>query len=272
MTFHFLLRQLLFGLFLTIAFIAMLVRPGFAGLDQDKELCRSSKDYDVIISSCTSVIESNQMQRPEVTYTQRGRAFHALNQKQQAMQDFDQALNINPDHGTALLNRGSLHNGLGEYQLAIQDFDRLFQLNPDIAAVRGTIAYRMRGIAHQRLGEYEQAIQDYDKVLSINSNDFVTLNSMAWLLATAPSATVRNGPKAVSAAKKAVELNGDEIAIRDTLAAAYAENGEFSNAIAVQETAIQMLRARKAGDKVIADLKSRLDIYRQNKPYHEEPK
>ena len=84
-------------------------------------------------------------------------------------------------------------------------------------------------------------------------------------MATANVAYLRDGHEAVRLAREAVRLNDDAI-FRDTLAAAYAEVGQFDNAITEQQRAIEMLRAAGEHDAV-ADFESRLDLYRRNQPY-----
>ena len=90
---------------------------------------------------------------------------------------------------------------------------------------------------------------------------------MAWLLSTAPDAKVRDGKRALEAAKKACELteykNGGYL---DTLAAAYAEAGDFEKAVEWQDKAL------KAGDIPVKDLdgaRKRLELFKQKKPYRE---
>jgi TPR repeat protein len=92
-------------------------------------------------------------------------------------------------------------------------------------------------------------------------------NNIAWILATAPDARVRNGAEALRLAQQAVETGADGVAI-DTLAAAFAEVGLFEKAVAEQQRAIDMARA--AGDlDAAADRESRLVLYRSRQPYRE---
>jgi tetratricopeptide (TPR) repeat protein len=84
-------------------------------------------------------------------------------------------------------------------------------------------------------------------------------------LSTAPDDKVRDGKRAVEAAKKACELTSHKNGgFLDTLAAAYAEAGEFDKAVEWQEKAL------KAGDIPIADLnaaRKRLEMFKQKKAY-----
>ena len=96
--------------------------------------------------------------------------------------------------------------------------------------------------------------------------DTDTLNGLAWLLATCPYAELRNGTSAVSYAERAVGLtHRKNAALLDTLAAAWAESGDFAKAISVQKEAIALLQ----DEKEKKDFASRLKLYESNKPYHE---
>jgi hypothetical protein len=91
-------------------------------------------------------------------------------------------------------------------------------------------------------------------------------NSLAWLLATGPEPGLRNGPEAVGFAEKAVAANDrKDPAILDTLAAAYAEAGQFAKAISVQQEAIDLLKY----EDLKADYAFRLKLYESRSPYRE---
>ena len=89
---------------------------------------------------------------------------------------------------------------------------------------------------------------------------------LAWVLATSPVDKLRDGKRAVELAKQAVELTGGKQAeFHDTLAAAYAEAGQFDEAVRSQERALEDARyaAVEGGGA-----RQRLELYRSKKPYH----
>jgi 4-amino-4-deoxy-L-arabinose transferase-like glycosyltransferase len=97
------------------------------------------------------------------------------------------------------------------------------------------------------------------------------LDELAWLLATYPDSKSRDGTEAVRLAEHACDLTERKIpALLDTLAAAYAEAGDFSHAISTAEEAIN--RARSSGDNDAVKLSENiLASLRENVPYREEP-
>jgi tetratricopeptide (TPR) repeat protein len=96
--------------------------------------------------------------------------------------------------------------------------------------------------------------------------DAGTLNQVAWRLATAPDANLRDGPAAVSFAEKAVAAtNRKNALLLDTLAAAYAEIGQFTNAVGVQQEAI----ALPADETRKKDYAFRLELFKSGFPYRD---
>ena len=92
------------------------------------------------------------------------------------------------------------------------------------------------------------------------------------MLSTAPDDDVRNGPLAVIDTLAAIELESDIPGVfLDTLAAAYAESGDFEKAVEIQEWMMALLRAspRESNQRAIEIYQSRLDLYLQEIPYRE---
>jgi TPR repeat protein len=92
------------------------------------------------------------------------------------------------------------------------------------------------------------------------------LNRVAWFLATCTEAAVRNGPDAVAYAEKAVTAtNRKDAGILDTLAAAYAESGEFAKAVSIEKEALALTQ----NESLKNDLETHLKLYESNTPYRE---
>jgi len=126
--------------------------------------------------------------------------------------------------------------------------------------------YSDRAFAYCRNREYDKAIADYNQALSINPDYVNVYNALAWLYATCPDKKCRDGKKAVDCASKACELAGElNWLCLDTLAAAHAESGDFEKARQWEAKAIEMAPDPK-------EFRSRMELYKQGKPYREEPK
>ena len=107
--------------------------------------------------------------------------------------------------------------------------------------------------------------------MRVQPNDAALLNNTAWVLATNPNASVRNGTEAVELAERALKLSGgNEPAILGTLAAAYAEAGRFAEALATAHKALEL--AKRRNNQALADiLRARIALYEAGKPYYESP-
>ena len=186
-----------------------------------------------------------------------------------AITDFDHALQLDPDMAAAYCSRGLAWITKGEYDMAIADFNEVIRLAPKSAEARYN-----RGKAWEIKRDYEKAFADYSEALRLNPNAFPVRNNLAWLQATCPIAKYRDGTKALENANHARQLFGaDHWKIVATLAAAYAEHGDFVNAREWQEKAIQLAsKDNSATDANNKELKSRLELYKAEQPYREPAK
>jgi tetratricopeptide (TPR) repeat protein len=96
----------------------------------------------------------------------------------------------------------------------------------------------------------------------------IEFNDRAWKLATARDKNERDGKEAVRLASTAIIFNDQEPNIYGTLAAAFAETRQFAKAVSWQKRAIMMLKSTGRMNEV-AKFQTRLDLYRQNKPYRQ---
>jgi Flp pilus assembly protein TadD len=119
-------------------------------------------------------------------------------------------------------------------------------------------------------GHSRRAVADFRQALTFKA-DPEALNNLAWILATCPDESVRNGIDAISYAQWACQLTAyKRPGIVGTLAAAYADAGDFSNAVSTAETAIKL--ATDAGNTQFAEQNQQLlQLYRAGKPYREKP-
>ena len=118
-------------------------------------------------------------------------------------------------------------------------------------------------------GDIAGAIAHLRRALQIDPGFPDVLNNLAWLLASGPDPSLRNGPEAVQLAERACQLTEYRRTIMlGTLAAAYAEAGRFSEAVATAERAIALASA--SGNQILAAKNHELlQLFRDGKPYHE---
>jgi tetratricopeptide (TPR) repeat protein len=96
-------------------------------------------------------------------YNNRGNALMDLGHPEEAVKDFDRAIALSPNYGAAYNNRGNAHTALSQYEPAFQDFRKAVELMPTSA-----VPFNGRGKAHAALMRYHAALRDFSKAISIN--------------------------------------------------------------------------------------------------------
>ena len=118
-------------------------------------------------------------------------------------------------------------------------------------------------------GEYTNAVDILRQAILFDPNDDASCNYLAWIKATCSDASVRDGKEAVSAATKACELaEWKAWNWIDTLAAAYAEAGDFKRAIELEE---QALRTGNPSEPDQKQMRERIALYKQSRPFRDKP-
>lgn len=179
-----------------------------------------------------------------------------------AVEDFDALIERSPGYEWAVRQRASAKSSLGKHAEAIGELTTLLDTTRDRPA-----ALLGRGLAYSRVGKWAEAMADYDAVATADPKNATAWNNKAWLRATCPDATFRNGQEAVEWATKACELTEwAHAGYLDTLAAACAEQGNFGKAVQWQRDA---MRDKDLMRRDAADLKARLQLYTDGKPYRQ---
>jgi Flp pilus assembly protein TadD len=114
-------------------------------------------------------------------------------------------------------------------------------------------------------GKFAAAVAQLQEATTINPNNLRPVNDLAWLLAVCPQDDVRNGAKATQLAERACKVTAHKNPVLlSTLAAAYAEVGKFSEAIATATKALDLVTP---DDKLLArGIRQHLELYRNGKP------
>jgi tetratricopeptide (TPR) repeat protein len=182
-----------------------------------------------------------------LVYSQQGKS-------DQALADFSEALRLDPINSLADFDRGMLYSQKREHSLAVADFNHVLRLERHAATSN---PYGERSLDESKV--------DYAKLFLADPSYATGYNSVAWIWATSPDASRRDGMKAIQYATKACELSGWKNAdFLSTLAAACAECGQFKEAIAWQNKALALAQREDA-----AGLRSRVEAYQAGRPYRD---
>ena len=297
---------------------------------------KTFEDYSKIIQLCKGALVNESNEKLALYYRQlmswacnrRGEVLADQNRNEEALADFEDAINLNPQRWQALHNRAVCYAMQGDYERALADFDRTIEIKPDYAnarfnrgeiyyeqgeyrraiddynqairlSPRDSAAFNSRGHAYYKLKDYRQALRDYTDAIRMDPTnaaaytnrgdayadkaDFAKASSdyraairidpalgrayqsAAWLLATCPVDRFRDSKLALEAAQKAIELDGeDDYRYLDTLAAAYANAGDFRQARELQTKVVSLAPPAEA-----ERYQRRLALYEADRPYRD---
>src|SRR5579862_691281 len=223
------------------------------------------------------------------------KALDALGHPDQALKALEQAAKLAPndaqiqfDFGNRLFQRGNVGNAIdvlagalklapdsaeihsslgaalataGRLPEALSEFDAALKYNP-----RHTDALVNRGRVLSLMGRGFEAISSFRGALNIDPKRADAASALAWILATSPGDKLRNGAEAVTLAEKACELTQRRNPLMlDTLAAAYAEAGQFEKAVATEESALKL----NPNDALAKEIRGHLEMFKAGKAVRE---
>ena len=240
---------------------AIRLNPRFAGAYYNRgTVWRAKGENDRALADYNEAIRLDP--RNANAYNSRGVVWGEKGDTDRAIADHNEAVRLGPKVAEVYSSRGIVWRAKGENDLAIADYNEAIRLNPQYAD-----AYYNRGNARRAKGAREAAIADYNEAIRFDPKNAYAYSSIAWLLAVSPNVTIRDGKRALEFARKACELTSWKHGFHlDTLAANYAEVGQFIEAVHWQERALEDPEFVKSNG---AAARARLALYRADKPYRE---
>jgi len=258
--------------------------PVLAKADLDKVLEMSKDDIEGLLLRARAEIDSDDIEA--------------------ARRDIDAVIEISPDSVDAILLRLNVAAKQKRYGDAIKDLRMIIKDQPkespniglllqlgllysaddrpaEAIKVFGQVAkldsenwepYRMRGDCYLAIKDYTKAISDFEKALELAPKDQEErsgiLNNLSWTLSTSLTDDVRDGKRALELGLEACELTEyKKPHILSTLAAAYAETGEFDKAVEWAVKAVEL--GTESDEPQLEQLKEELESYRKKLPWRE---
>jgi tetratricopeptide (TPR) repeat protein len=193
-----------------------------------------------------------------IALDQNGQTDEAIAHYQEAVQE---AIREDPHYAEAYYLLGNDLLRKARLDDAIAAYERALKSRPTYPEVENNI-----GVALLQKGRPSEAIAHWQNSLAIQSDSVDSLNNLAWVLATFPDIWIRNGGRALALADRANQLSGNKNpAVLRTLAAAYAENGRFTEARVIAERGLQLANAQE--NPTLANIfEADIALYRTNAP------
>ena len=193
-----------------------------------------------------------------------GGALARLGRLDAALLQLRQALQLDAGYAPAHYNLGLVLSQLGDAEGASREWRGALSLDPKYAE-----AHIGLGDALFAQGRTAEALAHWRDGIQLQPNDPPALRRVAWVLATSPDAAIRDGAEAVAFAVRALELYGGKDAqALDTLAAAYAEKGQFADAALTARRA-QALAAQQNHPALAHDIAARIALYDAGQPFRD---
>ncbi len=228
------------------------------------------------------------------TLLMRAEMYESIRDFDRARADVEQVLQQRPGLPDAILQRASIFSTQKKFGLALADLNNLLKQDPKNVPLRIHIsqlylsggwprksievctailkdepstwlAFRGRADGYLAIGKHAEAIADFEAALKIVPDNSGVLNNFAWVLATTPNDKLRNGKRAIELGTLACEAtNFKESHILSTLAAGFAETGDFETAIKWSRQSVELSEGESK-----EQLKKELESYQQKKAWRE---
>ena len=214
------------------------------------------RDSEILFKHALAVTTNNDVAENNlgIVYLRQGNVDEAISLLQAAV---DLRPDNSPAHenlAKALLQKGKVADALIHYQ-------KLLELQPDNIEVHNIVGTAL--IQQRRIRE---GVEEWEKVLAIQPDNGNAMSNLAWVFATSPDDSLRDGTKAIQLASEALRISGNRIPILfRTLAAAYAESGRFSEAIQTAQQGIKLANSQ-GNSELAAELNGNIALYQEQRP------
>jgi tetratricopeptide (TPR) repeat protein len=220
-----------------------------------------AKDYDKALADTDAALQLH----PDLlrAHLMRVEILASDNQTDEAIRHLEEIIKALPEQDDLVVQLATLYLINDQPKKAIELFSEVVSRDPENFS-----ALRSRGDSYLNLGEHAKAIADFDAATKLNGEDVGLLNNFAWVLCTSPEDELRDGKRALDMATKACEATAYQAPhILSTLAAAYAELGDFEDAIKWSQKAVEL--SSDDENSQLEQLSAELAGYKEGKPWRE---
>ncbi len=214
------------------------------------------RDSETLFSHALAVTRNN-----DVAENNLGIIFLQKGQLDDAISRLQAAIDLRPENGPAHDNLAKALLQKGRLAEAMVHYRKFLEIEPGNVEARNIL-----GTVLIQQGHVREAIEQWQDALRIEPENGNAASNLAWVFATCPETSIRDGARAVELGEKALRISGGKIPmIFRVLAAAYAENGRFSEAIETAQRGADL--ANSQGNLGLADaLRSNITLYQASTP------
>ncbi len=214
------------------------------------------RDSETLFTHALAVTSNN-----DVALNNLGIIFLDKGQLDDAISRLQAAIDLRPENAPAHDNLAKALLKKGQVAEAMAHYRKFLELDPSNVEARNTL-----GTALIQQGHVREALDQWQEVLAIQPENGNAASNLAWVFATCPEGSIRDGTRAVELGEKALRISGGKIPmIFRVLAAAYAENGRFSDAIEIARRGADL--ANSQGNPALAtELASNIALYESGRP------
>jgi len=214
------------------------------------------RDSETLFTHALDVTSNN-----DVALNNLGIVFLEKGQLDDAISKLRAAIDLRPENGPAHDNLAKALLKKGDVAEAMVHYRKLLEIEPENVETRNTL-----GTALIQHGHVKEAIDQWQDVLAIQPENGNAASNLAWVFATRPEDSIRDGTRAVELGEKALRISGGKIAmIYKVLAAAYAESGRFADAIETAQRGAE-LATNQGNPALAAELASNVVLYQSGRP------
>jgi protein O-mannosyl-transferase len=213
------------------------------------------RDSETLFTHALAVTRNN-----DVALNNLGIIFLDKGQLDEAVSKLQAAIDLRPENAPAHDNLAKALLKKGQVAEAMVHYRKFLELEPANVEARNTV-----GTALIQQGHVREALDQWQEALAIQPENGNAASNLAWVFATCPEDSIRDGTRAVELAEKAFRISGGKIPmIYRVLAAAYAENGRFADAIETAQRGAE-LATSQGNPALAAELESNIALYQSGR-------
>jgi len=214
------------------------------------------RDSETLFTHALAVTSNN-----DVALNNLGIIFLDKGQLDDAISKLQAAIDLRPENAPAHDNLAKALLKKGQVAEAMVHYRKFLELESANVEARNTL-----GTALIQQGHIREAIDQWQEVLALQPENGNAASNLAWVFATCIDDSIRDGTRAVELGEKALRISGGKIPmIYKVLAAAYAENGRFADAMETAQRGAK-LATSQGNSPLAAELESNIALYQSGRP------